>query len=160
MEEPAGGSECPETRVRNSQPTFQRRDMRHLLPVKSRGWWIVVLCALATVAIFMAFEVLDLDGSDLYKRLFQSPIPSEPTVAWAEEIMRHGVVAIPETLGHMQALDSLRLPSTDVSRCLDATSAPLGRRLMTIRPRASLHRASFHPPASSDEPSGPTRRAI
>ena len=97
------------------------------------------------------FEVLDLDGSDLYKRLFQSPIPSEPTLAWAEEIMRHGVVATPETLGHMQALDSLWLPSADLSRCLDATSAPLGRRLMTIRPRASLHRASFHPPCGYKE---------
>ena len=134
--------------------------MRRVLPVKSRGWWAVVLCALAAVAIFMAFEVLDLDGSDLYKRLFQSPIPSELTVAWAEEIMRHGAFAIPEALGHMQALDSLRPPSTGVSRCLDATSAPLGRRLTATRPRDRLHRASFHPPAPSDEPSRPTRRAI
>jgi hypothetical protein len=134
--------------------------MRHVLPVKSRGWWTVVLCALAAVAIFMAFEVLDLDGSDLYKRLFQSPIPSELTVAWAEEIGRHGAFAIPEALGHMQALDSLRLPSTGVSRCLDATSVPLGRQLTAIRPRARLHRVSFHPPAPSDEPSRPTRRAI
>ena len=134
--------------------------MRHVLPVKSRGWWIVVLCALATVAIFMAFEVLDLDGSDLYKRIFQPPISSEPTVAWAEEIMRHGAFAIPEALGHTQALDSLQLPSTSVSRCLDATSVPLGRRLTAIRPHARLHCASIHPPALSDEPSRPSHRAI
>jgi hypothetical protein len=134
--------------------------MRHALPVKSRGWWAVVLCTLATVAIFMAFEVLDLDGSDVYKRLFRSPIPSEPTVAWAEEIVRHGAVAIPEAVGHMQSLGSLRLPYMGVSCCLDATSAPLDRRLTANRPRASLHRASSHPPASSDEPARPRRRAI
>jgi hypothetical protein len=134
--------------------------MRHAIPVKSRGWWAVVLCALATVAIFMAFEVLDLDGSDLCKRIFQFPIPSEPTVAWVEEIARHGAVATPEAVGHMRALGSLRLPLMGVSRCLDATFAPLDRRLTANRPRASLHRVSSHPPASSGEPARPRRRAI
>ena len=63
--------------------------MRRVLPVKSLAWWAVTVCAVAAVAIFLAFEVLDLDGSDFARRLFQPLIPSQPTLAEAEEGMRH-----------------------------------------------------------------------
>jgi hypothetical protein len=145
-------------RVRPSQPAFQSGDMRQVLPVKSRVWWVVVCCSLAAVALFMTFEVLDLDGSHVCKRLLQPPIPS--SVAWTEEVMRNGAFASHEALGHLQALDSLRPPSTGVTRCLGAMSATLARRLTTIRPRTSLYRASFHPPTPGDEPPHPTHRAI
>jgi hypothetical protein len=63
--------------------------MRRVLPAKSLAWWAVTVCAVAAVAIFLAFEVLDLDGSDFARRLFQPLIPSQPTLAEAEEGMRH-----------------------------------------------------------------------
>lgn len=134
--------------------------MRHWLPFKSRAWWAILFCSLVAVAIFMVFEVLDLDGSDLYRRIFQPPIPSQPTVAWAEGGMRHGAFAIHEALGHLQARESLRQPSMAVPHCRDATSAILGKRLTVIRPRTGIPRPSVHPPAPSNEPPSTTRRAI
>jgi hypothetical protein len=41
----------------------------------------VIVWAVAAVAVFLAFEVLDLGGSDLAQRFFQPPISSQPTLA-------------------------------------------------------------------------------
>ena len=94
----------------------------------------------------MVFEVLDLDGSDLYKRIFQPPIPSQPTVAEAEGIIRHGAFAVQEALGHLHALVVLQQACTGFSRCPVAAPAISGERLTRIRARVDLHRASLpHP---------------
>jgi hypothetical protein len=134
--------------------------MRHLLPFKSRAWWGILLCSLVAVAIFMVFEVLDLDSSDLYKRIFQPPIPSQPTVADAEGIMRHGAIAVQGALGHLHALVVLQQPFTGFSRCPSAAPGICGKRPTRIRARVDLHHASFPPPAPADEPPRTTAPAI
>lgn len=134
--------------------------MRRLLPLRSPAWWAVILCALVGVGVFMVFEVLDLDGSDLYKRIFQPPIPSQPTVAEAEGVMRHGAFAAQEALGHIHALVVLQQPSTVFAHCPYVATAVLCKRLTTIRPRADIHRASFPPPAPTDEPPSTPGRTI
>ncbi len=137
--------------------------MRRLLPSRSPAWWVVVLISLAAVGVFMVFEVLDLDGSDLYKRIFQSPIPSQPTMAEAEGIMRHGAFAVQEALGHLDALVVLQQSSTGFSRCPVAAPAISCERLTRIRARGTytappsphLHQAMSRLvplPARSDVP--------
>ncbi len=42
--------------------------MRRLLPSRSPPWWVIVLVSLGAVGVFMIFEVMDLDGSDLHGR--------------------------------------------------------------------------------------------
>jgi len=134
--------------------------MRRLIPSRSPAWWAVVFCALAAVGLFMVFEVLDLDGSDLYKRIFQPPIPSQPTVADAEGIVRHGAIAVQGALGHLHALVVLQQPFADFSRCPGAAPGISGKRLTRIRARVDLHHASFPPPAPADEPPSTPGRVI
>ena len=134
--------------------------MRGLLPSRSPAWWVVVLISLAAVGVFMVFEVLDLDGSDLYKRIFQPPISSQPTVAEAEGIMRHGAFAVQEALGHLHALVVLQQSCTGFSRCPVDAPAISGERLTRIRARVDLHCASLLPSAPGDEPPGSSARAI
>jgi hypothetical protein len=134
--------------------------MRRLLPSRSPAWWVVVLISLAAIGVFMVFEVLDLDGSDLYKRIFRPPIPSQPAVAEAEGVMRHGAFAAQAALGHVHALVLLRQPFTGFSRCPHAAPAIFDKRLKRIRPRTDIHRASFPPLAPSDEPPRSPGRTI
>lgn len=99
----------------------------------------------------MIFEVMDLDGSDLYKRIFQPPIPSQPVVAEAEGV-RHSAFAIQAALGHLVALVDLRQPSPAVSRRPYTAPVLVGMRLTRIRARAHIRRPTFAPPAPGDEP--------
>jgi hypothetical protein len=134
--------------------------MRRPLPSKSPVWWVVIICSLAAFGVFMVFEVLDLDGSDLCKRIFWPPISSQPAVAEAEGVMRHRAFAAQVALGHVHALVLLRQPFTGFSRCPHAAPAIFDKRLKRIRPRTDIHRASFPPPAPSDEPPSISALAI
>ena len=145
-------SSAPEIHGIDPTTAFKRRGMRRLLPSRSPAWWVVVLISLTAVGVFMAFEVMDLDGSDLYKRIFQPPIPSQPTVAEAEAIMRHGAITVQGALGQLHALVVLQQPFTGFTCCPGAAPGICGKRLTRIRPRVDLHHASFPPPAPADEP--------
>ncbi len=76
--------------------------MRSGIPSRSLVSCIVVLCSLVAIALFMIFDVLDLDGSDLQKRIFQPSMSSQPTLAELEGAMRHGAFAIRDALGVLQ----------------------------------------------------------
>lgn len=134
--------------------------MRRLFPSRSPAWWVIALISLGAVGVFMIFEVMDLDGSDLYKRICQPPIPSQPAVAEAEGVMRHGAFAIQAALGHLHALVLLRQPFTSLSRCPQAAPAIHDNRLTRIRPRTDIHRASLPPSAPGDEPPNIPARTI
>ncbi len=69
------------------------------MPQRSLAWWAIVACALAAVGAFMLFEVWDLDGSDLYHRLFQPPIPAQSPLVDAERTLRLGVFCAQDTEG-------------------------------------------------------------
>ena len=126
--------------------------MRRLLPSRSPAWWAVVLFSLATVGIFMVFEVMDLDRSDLNKRIFQPPISSQLTAVDAEGVLRYGALPIQKALGPTHALVELWRPSTGVSHCQYAAPVTAGRLLARIRVRVDIHRSSLAPPAPGDEP--------
>ncbi len=120
--------------------------MRRAVASRFLLWWLVVLCSLAAVAVFLMFEVLDLDGSDLHKRIFQPPISSQPMLAESEGAMRHGAFAVRDALGVLQQRSVVLYYFT--------VSAPptLCKRLTSIRPRGSIRRASAPPPPAIDDP--------
>jgi hypothetical protein len=121
---------------------------------------VIVLVSLGAVGVFMIFEVMDLDGSGLYKRIFQPFIPSQSTVAEAEGV-RHGVFAIQAAWGHLHALVALQQFCTGFSR--RPVAAPViyfGKRLPRIRARVDTHRACLPPLAPGDEPPSTSARTI
>ena len=104
----------------------------------------------------MIFEVMDLDGSDLYKRFFQPPLLSQPTLAEAEGVMRHGASAVQKVLGQLCALVVLEQYSTGFSSPSRSTSALRAKRLLRNRPRAHIYSGSCALVAPGDEaPSTP-----
>ena len=134
--------------------------MRRFLPPRSLAWWGVVVCALAAVGIFMVFEVWDLDGSDLYRRLFQPPIAAQSALADAERTMRHGAFGVRENLS------SIREAAVFQGRRLllsswPQTGPPLsGKRFVNIHRRTDGARVTFRLSASLDEPSRLSARTI
>jgi len=131
--------------------------MRRILPVKSLSWWAVMVCTVAAVAVFLAFEVLDLDGSDLARRLFQPLISLQPSLTEAERSMRHAAFGVSEAwcfplVGF--------LPQSAVLRGSPAATAPRlsGQRHPRALLRAHLRRAAFASPGTSDEPPSPGGR--
>jgi len=108
----------------------------------------------------MVFEVWDLDGSDLYRRLFQPSIAAQSALADAERAMRHGAFGARETLscireaavfqGHPLLLASW-----------PQTGPPLsGKRLVGIHRRTERTCATLRLSASLDEPSRSSARNI
>ncbi len=120
--------------------------MRKAVPLRSLAWWVIVLSALAAVAIYMVFEVLDLDGSDLQRRILQPPISSQPSLAESDGATRHGVFMVRDALGILQQRFAV-LTYTSLS-----ASPNLRTRLTTTRPRGALRRVSFTPPPAVDDP--------
>ena len=133
--------------------------MRRVLREYSPAWWAVMVCAVAAVAVFLAFEVLDLDGSDLARRLFQPLIPAQPTLAEAEGGMRHPASGVSDA-GSFRLVGVL--PSFSMVRGAQSIAAP--RLSAQCRPRALLRAhlrlAAFAPPGTSDEPPSPGRRSL
>jgi hypothetical protein len=133
--------------------------MRRLLPAKSLTWWAVIGCTLAAVAVFLAFEVLDLDGSALAQRLFQPPISSQPTLAEAEGVMRHAAFGVPDT-GCFHLADVFSRPFLVLWSRLDAIPRLSAQHPTRPLLRPHLHRASFSPPFACDEPPSPVRQTF
>jgi len=131
--------------------------MRRVLPGKSPAWWAVMVCAVSAVAVFLAFEVLDLDGSDLARRLFQPLIPSQATLAEAEEGTRQAALGF-SGAGCFRLVGVLSQSS--LARGARSTAMPRlsGQRRPRAPLRAFLRRAAFASPGASDEPPSPGYR--
>ena len=53
----------------------------------SHGWWAIFLCACLAMGVYIAFEVLDLDGSNLRDLGPGRAIAAEPAAADAERLL-------------------------------------------------------------------------
>jgi hypothetical protein len=127
--------------------------MRQLLPSRSAAWWTVVVCSLAAVGVFMVFEVLDLDGSDLPRRIFQPSAVSQSSLAESERAMSHGACDVQGTLSQMRpVLLFQHLPLVFFGRVCISPALP-GRRLTGNRPRTGIPRASLHSLSTTEDPS-------
>lgn len=70
---------------------------------RSRGWWAVFVCACLAMGAYMAFDVLDLDGSNLRNPGPGSAIAAEPGPAEGERLL-------PQRLATLEAQGLAILP--------------------------------------------------
>jgi hypothetical protein len=109
--------------------------------------------------MFMVFEVWDLDGSDLCRRVFHLPLPSQPMVDVAGAL-RHGILATSKAPGHAYTLSSW--PPRAAHVCLRPPTEPKRFAIHPTRIRAHLERrrAAHRTPPPDREAFRPTFRAI
>jgi len=118
---------------------------------RSRGWWGVFLCACLATGVYVAFDILDLDGSDLREPLPGNAIAAEPVGAEAERFQSQAL-STPEP-SHLAFLP-LNLSSTSDSPRV-SPGVPLSTialRLGHLRPRASLHRETISSTSTAGDP--------
>jgi hypothetical protein len=104
---------------------------------RSTGWWAVFLLACLALAIYIAFDLLDLDASNLRDRGAAAAIAAVAPSAETDRLLSHrlstggaqGPVAI-----HPESLLTSDLPQLLFHGSLDGTIARRGG----IRPRAHL----------------------
>lgn len=65
---------------------------------RSLGTWLVLSCALLALGIYIAFDVLDLDGSDFCSWPLKNPLAVNPPQGDAELFLAQGLPS-PEGLG-------------------------------------------------------------
>jgi len=106
---------------------------------RSRGWWAVLLSACLAMGVYIAFDVLDLDGSDLRDLGPGTAIAAESPSAETDRLL-------PQILTRLegQRLVSLRVDSqltAEASRLFPRGSLnAVATRLDALRPRAHLSR--------------------
>jgi hypothetical protein len=97
-------------------------ELREIQKRRCPGGWVVFLFAFLAVGVFIAFEVLDLDGSNFQRLLPDSVIAAEPASADVEQLLS-------------------RLPSapgvqTSVSLCPEL---PLSPEPLKVRSRSGIN---------------------
>lgn len=115
---------------------------------RSQTWWALFNCACLAMALYIAFDLLDLDGSEL-----RDPRPNNAIAAAAEtERVFPRVSAIPEILGSSSHSPVFRSVSevSQPSPCLH--SASFGARLAHLRRRAYLKCEAAAMIPSPDDP--------
>ena len=125
--------------------------MRKLLQPKSRRWWVVVAGAFAVVAVFLAIEVFDLDGSALAHRLVQPPMASPSGVGSAEGLIRSAPPSVLEGARVFAVTSPILLFQTRPWRGLPARFLP--PRLFRVRVRRTTRFAQLPPEDALPVPS-------
>jgi hypothetical protein len=117
----------------------------------SQAWWAVYLFACLAMSVFIAFEVLDLDGSNLRRGLPRGVFAAETVRAETERLL-HLTPAASAALSIRLAslLPLVRLvPSFSQAA---GSPVPLHARPGAIRPRAHLQPATHAPAPASGDP--------
>jgi len=114
------------------------------------GGWVVFVCAFLAVGVFITFEVLDLDGSNLQHPFRDSVIAAEPTSADLEQLLPQDPSAPGAQSSVSLSLDLLLPPEPFGVRSRSGINS-LRARLNHALPRASL-RHEPSPTALSDDP--------
>jgi len=117
----------------------------------SRAWWGVFLCAVLAMGVYIAFDMLDLDGSSLRDAWPGSAVAAEPVGGEAERAL-----PLTEVTPHAPALGGA-LAAVCVDRAsgsLDrAPTIPrLGGSLRRVLPRVTLARDTSAPASPSADP--------
>jgi len=110
--------------------------MRKLLQPKSRRWWVVVAGAFAVVAVFLAIEVFDLDGSALAHRLVQPPMAAPSGVVSAEGLIRSAPPSLLEGARACSVTSPILLCQTRPWRRISTRILP--PRLVRVRLRRTV----------------------
>lgn len=114
------------------------REMRNIRQ-RSTGWWAVLFVACLAMAIYIAFDLLDLDGSNLRDLGGGTAIAAESPSAETDRLLSHrlsvGGAQDPVAI-HPESLVTAGPPQRSFHRSLDGAIARRGG----IRPRAQLSR--------------------
>lgn len=153
----------PALRLTAPRATCSIRSRRHLVALggvvrligvqrrRSQAWWGVFLCAFVGMGSYVAFDVLDLDGSDLPNRLFGNAIAEEASQAETERLL-HPAPSTPEAPGPTSLLLALRSVPESPQLIPCTTSATCVARFGQIRPRAHVSRATPSATPSTEDP--------
>jgi hypothetical protein len=112
-----------------------------------------VIGALAVVGIFMVFEVWDLDGSDLYRRLFQPSLVAQSALADVERNIRLGALGVRETLSRIRVAVVSQEHLLFPPGWSQAGTPVRGKRVTGTPRRTDRARATCRLSASLDDPS-------
>ena len=118
---------------------------------RSRGWWGVFLCACLAMGVYIAFDILDLDGSELRDPLPGDAMAAEPVGGEAERLLAQNL-STPEV--SYPAFLALVLPSVSESpRATSRTTlSTTALRLDRIFPRVFLRRETAATTSTADDP--------
>jgi len=125
--------------------------LREIRRLRFSGGLAVFVCAFLAVCVFIAFEVLDLDGSNLAHPFRESIIAAEATSADLDELLPQGPPAAEAQSGGSLSLD-LPLPAELPEVGRSSGAAGLRARIAHALPRASLRREPSSSTALSDDP--------
>jgi hypothetical protein len=117
---------------------------------RSRGWWAVFLCAFLAMGVYIAFDVLDLDGSNFRNPGPRTAISAEAAPSEAERFL-HRIPPIAGSPGLASAAIAIGFASETSQLTRRAASAILAFRPGRSLPRMGLgHEASSATPSTDD----------
>jgi hypothetical protein len=114
------------------------------------GRWVVFVCAFLAVCAFIAFEVLDVDGSNFQHPLRENAIAAEPTSADLEQLLAQAPSAPGAQTGVFLSLEVRLPPGLPDVRSRSSVNGICAGTNRTL-PRASLRREPSST-ALSDDP--------
>ncbi len=118
---------------------------------RSRAWWGVFLCAVLAMGAYIAFDMLDLDGSSLRDAWPGSAVAAEPAGGETERILSPAeVTPHAPVLGSAVAAVDLDRASGSPDRA--ATMPHSGASLRRVLPRINLARDTSSPASPSADP--------
>ena len=118
---------------------------------RSLGWWSVFLCACLAMGVYIAFDILDLDGSELRNPLPGDTLAAEPARGETERLLPQAPPT-PEPLGLLPPSLTLRAVTEHPQNSSRAVPAPSAPRLDRIRPRSHLQQAVSSTRSSTSDP--------
>ena len=118
---------------------------------RSPGWWTVFLCACLAMGVYIAFEVLDLDGSNLRDLGPGKAIAAEPAGVDAERLLPQGP-SIADTPG--PPIPSIAWGFASGTRRLagQTISIDLAARQSYFLPRTNLGQEASPATSPTDDP--------
>lgn len=100
---------------------------------RSRSWWVVMLCASLAMGVYVAFDILDLDGSTSRDLGPGTAIAAEPAFVEAERLL-HQASATPETPRPIYLSPNSGLVPESPSVSPKATAVTFAPSVLTVRP--------------------------
>jgi hypothetical protein len=111
----------------------------------------VFLCAILAMGVYIAFDVLDLDGSQMRDSFAGNAIAAEPERVETDRLLHHAH-SIPEALGPIYLSPDLRFISESPQVSPSTTAVPVAAWLTAARPRADLHQDTSSGSSPTDDP--------
>lgn len=118
---------------------------------RSRPWWSVFLFAVLATGAYIAFDVLDVDGSDLRGRPASGTAVAEPARTEAEGRLRQDPLT-PETPGVASAVPAHRVAALNHRAAPYAATAITVARRHGFLARAHTDRAAARSDSQSSDP--------